>query len=444
MIDRESASIRLTCCSSTARRAQLARDGELQQLVVGNRIPQEERQVRGELEIADRVGRTGPHTGRDTLGAIQEERARQESRDRAPHAAFEAAVLHAVVVVGEQLVDVLRGDWPAIRVSCQGRDDLLRAGSLRVRCCTRGGLAAEDARTARRLAQALGVERPLQLERLHAIEAILTAALREHLQLVVGLGEGAALERDTDLVRPGRREELDVLQPRVDPIERTVLHLIVKLHVLFAADHRLVDQLVVERDDERVLELHAVAPDMGGHVGDVDRVFAVGGQIDGGENAAARAERKTGNMRELRTRLGAERPAAGTRIGLAERLHRDGARRDHVLLDERRRHLQARRNVVEPFHHIVSRQHSGRVEIHREEIANGVRVFLAIEPMQDDFVRHVRLTGRLVERGLEERDQPVGRRGIRLPRSRRRHHASAHLAHRLLEHVGVLGDALRA
>ena len=40
-----------------------------------------------------------------------------------------------------------------------------------------------------------------------------------------------------------------------------------------------------------------------------------------------------------------------------------GARRDHVLLDEGRRHLQRRRDVVEAVGHVVGRQQLGGVEL---------------------------------------------------------------------------------
>ena len=155
-------------------------------------------------------------------------------------------------------------------------------------------------------------------------------------------------------------------------VQGAVLHLVVQLHVLFAADHRLVDHLAVEGDDERVLELHAVAPDVGGDVGDVDDVFAVRRQVDVGEDAAARAERQAGHVRELRARAGAERPAAGPRVGPAHGLHRHGARRDHVLLDEGRRHLQRRGDVVEAVGDVVGRQQLGGVELDGEQIAHRV------------------------------------------------------------------------
>ena len=305
---------------------------------------------------------------------------------RAADAALEAAVLHAVLVVLHQLVHVLGRHRPPVGARRQRRDDLssrTRPARRRSRRCR---AATEDALAARRRTDALRVERSLQLERVHAIQAILSAAGREHLQLVVGLGKRPALERHADLVRSGRRGEADVLQPGVDAIQRAVLHLIVELHVFFAADHRLVNHLVVERHDQRVLELHAVAPDVGGHVGDVDDVVAVGREIDAGEDASARAQRQAGDVRELGAWPGAERPAAGSCVRPAERLHGHCARGDHILFDEGRRYLQRRRDVVEPLRNVVRRQHLVRIEIDGEQVANRVRVFLAIEPMQDDLV----------------------------------------------------------
>ena len=63
------------------------------------------------------------------------------------------------------------------------------------------------------------------------------------------------------------------------------------------------------------------------------------------------------------------------------------ARRDDVLLDEGRRHLQRRGDVVEALGHVVGRQHLGGVEVHRQQIAHGVAVFLAVQPVQHERVR---------------------------------------------------------
>ena len=57
--DRGSASMRRTCCSSDCRILQPARDRRVEQLVVRDAAPQEERQPRRELEIADAVGDAG-------------------------------------------------------------------------------------------------------------------------------------------------------------------------------------------------------------------------------------------------------------------------------------------------------------------------------------------------------------------------------------------------
>ncbi len=86
------------------------------------------------------------------------------------------------------------------------------------------------------------------------------------------------------------------------------------------------------------------------------------------------------------------------------------------------------------------------VEFDGQEIANRVRVFLAIEPVQDDLVGHVRLRGAAARSSepLEPGDQRIGGRGVGLLGSGRRHDAAAQLAHGLLEHVGVLADAVRA
>ena len=66
--------------------------------------------------------------------------------------------------------------------------------------------------------------------------AVLAAARHEELLLVVGLGEGAAFERDTHLVRARRRREADVLEARVDLLHHAVLDLVVGFRILFAAD----------------------------------------------------------------------------------------------------------------------------------------------------------------------------------------------------------------
>ena len=59
---------------------QLAVDRQLQQLVVRDRVPEEERQLRRQLEVADRVGLARTQPRGNVLAAIEEERARQQAR----------------------------------------------------------------------------------------------------------------------------------------------------------------------------------------------------------------------------------------------------------------------------------------------------------------------------------------------------------------------------
>ena len=322
----------------------------------------------------------------------------------------------AFFVVLEQLVHVVGGHRAPVRASCQRCNDLFGTSRLRIGLRAFGWMADENALTAGRRTDALRVERSPKLERAHAIHAVLAAAGCEHLQLIVGFGERPAFERHTDSVRSGRGEEADVLQARVDAIKRATLHLIVELHVLLAADHRLIDELVIEGHDQRVLELHAAAPDVRDDVGDIDGVLAVRRKIDFRENAAARTEWKAGRVGKLRAWCGAEGPPSWSGIRPAERFHGYGARGDDILFDEGGRHLQRGRNVVEAFGDVIGRQKLAGINLYRQEIAHRVGVFLPIEPMQDDLVRQMRRTGgcRAVERIFEPGDQRVHGVGIRV------------------------------
>ncbi len=267
------------------------------------------------------------------------------------------------------------------------------------------------------------------------------AARHEHLELVVRLRERAAAERHADLVRAGSRGEFDVLEALVDLLEDAVLHLVVEPLIFVAADDRLVDRLAVEGDDHGVLELHVVAPDVPGHIRDVHGVLAVGREHVSHEHAAARAERQALHVRLLVAGACPVRLAAGPRVGTAHRAHRERTRRDHVLLDERRRDLQAARDVVEVHDLLVLRQELGRVDLEREQLMNCVRVFLTVEPVRNDRGERMLRGSRRVQRLLEPRDERREALLIGTRLFRRRHQMAAQLAHGLLEGLGVLGHA---
>jgi hypothetical protein len=163
------------------------------------------------------------------------------------------------------------------------------------------------------------------------------------------------LERHHEVMDARLRGEADVLQPLVDGFDRRILLLVDGLHVVFAADGGLVDQLAVQRDDQLVLELHVVDPQGLRHVGDVQHVLAPPGSVNG--DAAAGAQRRAILVKQLRARLLRAIGGAGRQgILVAHRLYDHRARRGNVLVEERRRDLQCGGYVVEAFPWFVTGQ----------------------------------------------------------------------------------------
>jgi len=71
---------------------QLVGRGEIDQLLVGNAAPQEERQTRRQFEVADLVGSACRYFGRLDLSAVNEVRIGQDALDDGLDAAVELAL----------------------------------------------------------------------------------------------------------------------------------------------------------------------------------------------------------------------------------------------------------------------------------------------------------------------------------------------------------------
>ena len=119
-------------------------------------------------------------------------------------------------------------------------------------------------------------------------------------------------------------------------------------------------------------------------------------------------------------------------IGLADGEMRDVARDADVLLEERRRHAERRRDVVEAVDLDLGRQELGRVDVDADEVVDGGRVLGAIQAL-DRHVAGARHHGVAVDRALEPGDERVDARLLGLRPARRRHEPAAQLAHGGLE-----------
>src|SRR5687768_16766313 len=147
------------------RVAQAALARKLEQLVVRNAAPQEERQARRELEIADAVDAAGRNVRRLFLDAVDEARRDEHAGQRDLNAGLEVPRRAPLPVKRHQRVEVRAGHGAAVRAPRDRRQDVLRARLF----FRRGrGPADEDATTAWRVAGTGWIERPHDVDALHA------------------------------------------------------------------------------------------------------------------------------------------------------------------------------------------------------------------------------------------------------------------------------------
>ncbi len=224
---------------------QRSRRRGLQQLVVGDAAPEEERQARGERKVVDAICRTGGETFGPSLEAIEETRVDQESRDGLLDAGLEPAVLRPALVEAEQRLErgVARIHGPPIRERREPGQDLARARHL---VAAAGGEAAEDGAPARRVAGAGRLERPVDLDAVDAaaggvdavelVDAFAAAFVEQgdrqrmrsagHPQTDCGRvvdGERLAVERDVDARRSAEalsRQCAGAARPHADLVSR--------------------------------------------------------------------------------------------------------------------------------------------------------------------------------------------------------------------------------
>ena len=272
------------------RVVQPLRDGQVEQLVVGNAAPEEEREARGQLQVGYRVGRARRDRGRLVLEPEQEAWADQDAAHRQLDARLEAAARRAVAVQAEGDLQVGVAHRAPPGASRQRRDD----GTGARRLLGGGGRDAdEQLAAAGRLADGDGVgKRPRDRhagDHRLAVRGPVRVAAQIRVEKVLDVGRGPGREVHLDEARAGghRRVEPHALQDQpvalVPTHARRALHdagpdpLAVDAHVQLV---RLVGDPFEAARDAALLRPH------------LEAVLAGGREVVAERRAAARAERQ--------------------------------------------------------------------------------------------------------------------------------------------------------
>ena len=160
------------------------------------------------------------------------------------------------------------------------------------------------------------------------------------------------------------------------------------------------------------------------------------------EGAAARAERQAFDVILLRAiRRHAVHRADRRRPGIADGKRADLARGRQILLEERRRHFQHVRDVVEPVRLVVRGKKRRGVDVECQHVVNGGRVLGAVQAMKRRAARVRLRERRAIDRGFERRRERVDRRFLGPGHALRRHHAAVELPNDFFPDVRAIGDA---
>ena len=439
--------------------------GQVEQLVVRDAAPQEERQPRGDLQVAEGIGLLVlRQVDRLAVYPQQEVRVHQDALQPVLDARLEAAAFAAPRLVElQQRIPVAIGHRPAIRAAGDPRQDRRRAGAF---LRGPGGLTDEDRPPA-------GSVRESAAERVRATDVDRADRGVVHVDLVVRQ-HAAALQR---LPQPFRLPQLAHERHADHPRARGDRHAQLQprvpghLHVLFplrvareaglagagvarrhrpagspAADLEPLQEPAVEADVELLRPAHAhdvvlVLP----AEPHADDVFAVDGEVVRHGDAAARAE---GQVLALAVVLhdvqgNLERLEAGRGRRQARGEPRDLARDRQVALQVDARDREHVGEVVEAaVGGLVARQQRPDVEaarVERDQVAQRVGVLRAVQAVDGADAARLRV-GRPgpVELGLQRSGHGVVRLHVGARPSGRRHGAGAQLLGDAFPHLGMV------
>ena len=405
-----------------------ARRRRVQQLVVGHAAPEEEREARRQLEVADAVvaARRGRDVRRFGLDPEQELGAHQQLLERALDAGLEAAALAPRRVGDAQNLEVVVVDRPSPRPPGQRRENGVGAGLV---LAGGRGPADEEALAGRGFAGAGHVERPGDGETAQVRQ--LAAAHRRVQEETARVlrQQGRRLEkRDPDIAGSGRDG-----QPHLEVVADLVPVDVERRQALLHAEQ--LDALAVDGHLELRPARHP------GHV-DAQRVLGVEGEPMGDQGAPASAVGQALDVVVLRQ---GRRDGIGSghrgRRGRAHGGAADAPGRGQVALHERLGHAQNARDVVEPVARAVGGQELLDVDGDAEHVADRVPVLGAVEPVESLGAAGVGTGGR---RGVELALEPGRHAGVgRLVGTRpagRGHQPRAQLPDHPLPEIGVVPD----
>ena len=405
--------------------------GDLQQFVIGNAAPEEERQPRRQLQIAESIRGLRGNSRRLLLDAEQELATDQDRAQRGLDAGLEIRVAPRVVIKRQDSCEVRVVDRTPIRPPHQRCDNLFRTGFFLGR---RLRSRDEDAAAAGRVPRPFGLERAgdrhLKQRGRKARMAMRVEVRVVRLPQCFQQRRRVLQKRHAQVVRPGRHRHPE-FQMLIDV--RKILPARRRLH------RERFHRLAVEQHFQLVrlmqpLDMFVAIP----RETNLNLVLAFLRKLVANPRSAARADRQTIHALFLSDiRWHADRVPSGRPSHAPNRELADVLRRRDVAVQQRRREFTDS-HIVEPVAGLIHRQPRRRVDVERQQIANRVLILCPIQPPQRRGPSGIRpLRRRAIERVLKLRQNGFVGLRIRPLLTRRRHLPPTQPANDFLPNIGM-------
>ena len=388
-------------------------------------------------------GVPGSTDGGLVLEAEQEAGADEDAAHRELDAGLEAASGRALAVQRQRGIEVGLGHRAPVGAPGQGRDDLAGAGRFLVGRRAGRRRADEQLAAAGRVAGRRGLgHRPGDRHARHhrlAVRGPVRIAAQGGVEQVLDIGRGLGREVHLHEVRAGGDRRLEAHALEDEPVPLVAARPLGSLHDA--------------RPHPRAVDAHVQLVGLGGDAleaaGDaallrpkLEVVLTVGGEVVGERGAAARAERQVVADADALVAVGGHEDGlgGGGPPRPAEGHLRDAGRRAQVALGQGRRQGEGVGVVVEAVGGVVGGQQGG-VDVHREEVADGVAVLGPVQAVQRGTAGIGVREGGAVEFGLEPRHHLAVGGPIGPGASRRGHRAGPQLVDHGLPDLGVIAGA---